>query len=177
MACPSLPLNSVHDAPHRGYKSPRPPCYKPHHFHSLLHHLAALSALSMSQEPLLEARKLRFTVKLHEPEVDDDRGHAATLFSLLSLAHRCLALSILSHPLHFIVFEAQEPPESLVGVAALPRRRRSSSSMLRTSPSSTVHAIVFHDSQAPSSTHSFIPANPTVTFRPPLSRTRWRRPF
>ena len=55
-----------------------------------------------SQEPLLEARKLRFAVKLREPEVDDDRGHAATLFSLLFPAHHYLALVILSHPLHFL---------------------------------------------------------------------------
>ena len=88
-----------------------------------------------------------------------------------------LPLSLSHTPSVFVVFEAQEHQESLVGVAALPRRRSSSPSTLRTSLSSTVHAIVFHDSQAPSSTHSFIPANPTVRFRPSLSRTRWRRPF
>ena len=69
-------------------------------------------------------------------------------------------------PSIFIVFEAQERRESLVGVAVRPRRRSSSPSTFRTSLSSTVHAIVFHDSQAPSSTHSCIPANPTVRFRP-----------
>ena len=77
------------------------PYCKPHYLHSLLHRLATLSALSVSQEPLLEARKLRFAVTLREPEVDDDRGHAATLFSFLSPAHHYLDLVTLSHPLRF----------------------------------------------------------------------------
>ena len=42
----------------------------------------------------------------------------------------------------------------------------SSPSTLLTSLSQAVHAIVFHGSQAPSYTHSCIPANPTVRFRP-----------
>ena len=52
----------------------------------LLHHLATLSAPSVHQEPLPEARESRFTMKLREPEVDDDHGNVAMFFPLLSPA-------------------------------------------------------------------------------------------
>ena len=60
--------------------------YTPHQLHALLHHLATLSAPSLHQEPLPEARESRFTMKLRKPEVDDDHGHVSMVFSLLSLA-------------------------------------------------------------------------------------------
>ena len=120
----------------------------------------------MHQEPLLEAREPWFTMKLREPKVDDDHGCVAMHFPLLSLPSVSLPMSLSHSPSVCVEFGTQELWESFVGVAARPWRRSCSPSTLQTSPSQAIHAIVFHDTQAPSYSHSSIPMNPTVRFWP-----------
>ena len=139
-----------------------------HHTSStlLLHHLATPSAHPVHQEPLPGARKPQFAVKLREPEVDNDTAASCCFTSHSPLPTHLFPLFPSLTRSFCAVFRAQERRQSLAGVAAHPRRRSRAPTMLQTSPGQAVPAIDFHDSPAPSYTHSSIPANPTVRFRP-----------